>query len=72
MRSREECRHIRQRVVTLRDFTRRQICSDCNTIVFRLPPANPSNSELLAESERRKRLLGTGRPSNRRNGNEAA
>jgi hypothetical protein len=56
------CRHLRQEIVVLRDFTREQRCCDCGAVVFRLPPANPSNAELRAEAERRRTLLAKGWP----------
>ena len=57
-----KCRHARQRIVVLPDFTRRQICEDCRALVFRLPPANPTDRELLAEAERRRAMLADGWP----------
>jgi hypothetical protein len=51
--SNADCRHTRQRVIVLRDFNREQRCVDCGALVFKLPPANPSDAELLSEAVRR-------------------
>lgn len=56
------CRHPRQRVITLRDFSRRQVCSICGALVFKLAPQNWTDSELKVEAERRARMLANGWP----------
>jgi hypothetical protein len=63
------CRHHRQRVIVLRDFNREQRCTGCGVLVFRLPPANPSDSELGTEAARRQLMLSA--PRSRRLGGEA-
>jgi hypothetical protein len=42
------CRHLRQRILVLRDFNREQRCSDCNVLIFRLAPVNPTDDEIRA------------------------
>jgi hypothetical protein len=59
---RSPCRHRRQRIAVLRDFSREQRCADCGALVFRLPPANPTDDELLTEAERRRSMLANGWP----------
>lgn len=56
------CRHPRQRIAVLRDFSREQRCADCGALVFRLPPANPTDAELFTEAERRRAMLAAGWP----------
>lgn len=57
------CRHPRQRIITLRDFNREQRCVYCGALIFRLPPANPTDAELL-EQVKRRRMLADGWPLN--------